>query len=625
MHNLKYIVPILFLSFALGCGRDTYESMPFESEVGSSFQVQNDPDSEQTPLRFSDEQEIADGLVISNSYLVAFKQTQARSGLFFSSPQARARFHTNSLAQLSRRSGAISKLRYLASLSLSKPGQSFAWQVPDVDARSFLPFQDRLEPDNFQEAHISVVDFKNENDAREILTLWYRSGLIWYAEPNFNSKHDGQIEKKVIDTFNNASKFPAYNQIKLIDAMTYLNDDDAKQSPLIAVLDSGIDVNHPALASQIYVNDEGQNRLCRGDIYGCNTTEPEGDLLGNGDAFPAGTSSYGAACIGGGGDCAHGTHVAGLIAGAGSDAFTGVCPYCKILNVRVGTFKNDGLIISDAAIIGGLSYVSGFQQLGQPIVRVINASFGKYQRSRSVEVFVRALKGFGNGVMVIAAAGNENTIRRSYPAAFSDAIAVANVDSSNYRKSSSSNFGVWIDIAAPGDGPCEGGGGFGSVNGLLSSVPGGGLACLAGTSMASPVVSGVAGLALSLEPNLSFSALKERLLKAAEATNIYRGGVNDEYRPIVEGNQSVPLLGSGVVNAINTINPSRPKEPSASLGVSERVVGGCGSIAASSESRSNHLNHKVESPLKLWVLFSLLLGGPLAHLLVQRFFLRKTS
>lgn len=620
MHSLKYIHLILLLSLALGCGSEFDEPIAFESKAVSSFQVQNDSELKQKPLRFSTEQEIADGLVISGSYIVAFKQTQARSGLFFSSPRTRARFHTNSLAQLSRRSGVVSKLRYLASLSLSKPGQSFAWQAPRVGARSFLPFQDNLEPNDFQEAHLSMVDFEDENDARETLQLWYRSGLIWYAEPNFNSKHYGQIEKEVIDGFSDGSRFPAYNQIKLIDAMTYLNDDEVKQSPLIAVLDSGIDVNHPALASQVYVNEDGQNRLCRDDIRGCNTTEPEGDFLGNGNAFPAGTSSYGVECSRTLGDCPHGTHVAGLIAGTGSDAFTGVCPYCKILNVRVGTYKGDILVISDAAIIGGLSYISGFQSLGQPVVRVINASFGKYQRSRSVEVFVRALKDFGNGVMVISAAGNENTIRRSYPAAFSDAIAVANIDSSDYRKSSSSNFGVWVDIAGPGDGPCEGGGALESANGLLSAVPGGGLACLVGTSMASPVVAGVAGLALSLEPNLSFSALKERLLKAAEATNIYRGGVNDEYRPIVDGNQSVPLLGSGVVNAMNTLNPSRPKEPSASLGVSERVAGGCESIAASAESRSDHLNHQAGSPLRFWVLVLLVLVGPLAYLLVQRFF-----
>lgn len=596
-----------------GCGSEMGGLSPKDLPIASILSLHNDPKSEQQLLRFNQTDEITNGKAKRGSYIVAFKQTEPRSGLFFPSAESRLRFHRNWLSLITRRSIGVSKIRYLASLSLSKPGQSFLWQAPQVGVKNFLPLRDRIGPEDFNEAHISVVDFKDEYEARDTLKLWLRSGLIWYAEPNYRSKLFGETEQAVIDGFDNPSSFPAYKQIQLIDAMTYLNDEDIKANPVIAVLDSGIDVQHPALVSQMYVNEEGQNRLCRNDTYGCNTSEPEGDFLGSGNAFPASTGGYGQSC-GNNKDCMHGTHVAGLVAGFGSDEFTGVCPYCKILNVRVGAVEGDGLVISDAAIVGGLSYVSGFQRLGQPLVRVINASFGKFQRSRSVEIFVRALKGFANGVMVIAAAGNENTIRRAYPAAFSDAVAVANIDSASYRKSPSSNFGVWVDIAAPGDGPCS----LGSA-GMPSSIPGGGALCMPGTSMASPVVAGVAGLILALEPNLSFNALKDRLLRASEATNIYRSGINDDYRPIIEGNQSTPLLGSGVVNALNSVNPSRPKDPPASLGVTERVAGGCASIATSTQSNSDRDLRSDQRGASLWVFLVMLIIGPWLYILMRRF------
>jgi thermitase len=82
--------------------------------------------------------------------------------------------------------------------------------------------------------------------------------------------------------------------------------------------------------------------------------------------------------------------------------------------------------------------------------------------------------------VVVAAAGNENTGRPSYPAAYERVISVAATDESD-KRARFSNYGTTVDVSAPG------------VQ-ILSTVPGGGYGMKEGTSMASPHVAALAGL-----------------------------------------------------------------------------------------------------------------------------------
>ena len=519
-------------------------------------------------------EELAEGKVTEGSYLVAFRgMTTQRQGESLNGAVVRQKtlgLITNDLFP----QRGVKQFSLLGNLNLSHPSKSFSTSWALEGPRGLqLNFQN---PNNDMAA-ITRVDFNTKEEAELTLKRWLDDGVIWYAEPNYISHPNGELEDDIINNFSSADTYPWLAQINYINAIQYYSANPPVESPVIAVLDSGVDVLHPALSSNIYINDDGQNKLCVDDLYGCDTTVNKKDILGKGTVYPAGTSGFQQPCVSEQSNCAHGTHVTGIIA-ARDPSYIGICPYCRVLVVKVVGIKvrdgKESFQIEDSAIIAGLAYVSGFTIGGEPLVRVINASFGKFQKSRSVGLFIESLKTFGKGILTVAAAGNEDTMKRQYPAAFEDVIAVSSVNSSTQEptKAPSSNFGMWVDIAAPGSGNCSLGAG------ILSSVPGGLASCNEGTSMASPVVAGVAGLVLARNPELSYGELRSRVLASAIPDNLYRDGVNNAYRPKVGGKELVPLLGGGVVNALAAVDPSIEKTDPILTEKRDAVGPGCGVI-----------------------------------------------
>lgn len=414
-----------------------------------------------------------------------------------------------------------------------------------------------------------------------------------------------------------------HKEIKLADAMATIaqatnssssnyhswdhldEDKDKKNSEnhtIIAVFDSGIDYEHKALKQRMYdfgdtipdlacyrnkkrdgkpTKEDGEPNIGE-DKYGCNTTDPMKGRLGDGRARPWGTNKEGmenksVACPSGrdknGNDvgfaaCPHGTHVAGIIAADGKVGevgcnTAGVCPFCKILNIRVlagvGEGGPDGSRVggvTDTSILNGLKYVHELWRR-KIEVRIINASIGKFHRSRAVALLIKNLKDMsspdgGQGVLVIGAAGNEDTMARTYPAALDDVLAVS-ATGANGEKSKFSNFGMWVDIAAPG----------GNTNHkICSTIPGNRYRGEAGTSMATPVVAGVAGLMVAVwKKKLSAKEIENRLLfntdpeklypKQKEGGNAPHNNQNETYylAKLEHVEHPVPLLGFGLLDA----------------------------------------------------------------------------
>ena len=262
----------------------------------------------------------------------------------------------------------------------------------------------------------------------------------------------------------------------------------------VAVLDTGVDSRHPALAGKLL---------------------PGFDFV-DFDNNPAEVGSRAANLSFG-----HGTHVAGLVAM--------VAPSAKIMPLRVLDAEGMGnaWVLAEAMLY---AVDPDHNPATNDGAHVINLSLGSTSRTNILDTVVKLAtcaipavvvlptddladpgyngdrqrcNGF-SGAVVVAAAGNDATDAvRQYPAA-EGAYGLMSVGASNAGKQIAgfSNFGSWVDVAAPGDG-------------ITSTVPGGGYATWSGTSMAAPLAAGTAALVRALNPDLSPKDVAERLVRVS--------------------------------------------------------------------------------------------------------------
>ncbi|MGZ4116685.1 MAG: S8 family serine peptidase, partial [Bacteroidia bacterium] len=152
--------------------------------------------------------------------------------------------------------------------------------------------------------------------------------------------------------------------------------------------------------------------------------------------------------------------------------------------------------------------------------RVINMSWGGTGSSTTAQNIIDYA--YSQGCILVAAAGNNNVSTMFYPAAYNNVISVAATQSGD-SKASFSNFGSWIDVSAPG-------------NNIYSTFVAGAYGNKSGTSMASPMVAGLCGLMLSLNPTLTQADVTNCLLSTADNID----AANPSY---------IGQLGSGRINA----------------------------------------------------------------------------
>jgi len=196
-------------------------------------------------------------------------------------------------------------------------------------------------------------------------------------------------------------------------------------------------------------------------------------------------------------DNGHGTAVAGIIAARANNhqGVAGLCWTCSILPIKVLGADGSGDTSQVAA---------GIVRAADAGARVISMSLGGPVDDRTLDDAIAYAA--GKGAILVAAAGNNGASAQFYPAANPDVISVAATDQSD-RLYSWSNFGTWVQIAAPG---CN------AAPGLSRSYV---LFC--GTSSATPIVAGLAALLLSEQPN----AGRGEIADAIESTATPIGGV----------------------------------------------------------------------------------------------------
>lgn len=222
----------------------------------------------------------------------------------------------------------------------------------------------------------------------------------------------------------------------------------------------------------------------------------------------------------------HGTHCAG-IAGAVTNNGEGIAAVSNNKISIIGVKCTSDNTANTRSIERG---TDGMVYAINQGARVISMSYGGSGFSQTVQNIIN--EGTANGIVFVAAAGNDNVETKHYPAAYDNVIAVASTDAADL-KSSFSNYGSWIDVSAPG-------------SGILSTVANGSSGAYTsynGTSMSTPMVAGLVALMLSENPNLTPQAVTQILKSTADPLESVTG-----QSAVYAGK-----LGTGRVNALKAI------------------------------------------------------------------------
>lgn len=282
---------------------------------------------------------------------------------------------------------------------------------------------------------------------------------------------------------------------------------------IVAVVDSGVDVNHPQLRNQIAINTgEIPNNGIDDDKNGLIDDYKGYDFAAkNGNVHDAADSVH------------HGSHVSGIILAehlANGSGVKGIAPQAKLLPLNFMSDSGSGYV-SD--VIAALHYAV------QRGAKVINASWGSSDCSKLLQRTIGALE--SRGVLFVAAAGNGDNFRGfdievypSYPAAYviPGQITVGAMDSQGFMAGFSNYSRRLVHLLAPGVH-------IWSTVADKNSADGHGYGLMDGTSMATPFVSGAAAVLWSYRPQATVAQIKRALLESATKRNyaVSTGGALD--------------------------------------------------------------------------------------------------
>jgi len=351
--------------------------------------------------------------------------------------------------------------------------------------------------DTIDEPGVYKLTYKNRDDIYTVVDELKKDPDVDFVEPNY-----------IYQTCDSAQTFNFSIQWGLskigFPVAWYVTQGDP--GIVIAVIDTGVDYNHPDLAGNIWhntkeipnngIDDDGNGYV--DDVIGWDFVSVPSDWVMPGeDPGPADNDPmdfFG-----------HGTHVSGIAAGKPNNdvGIAGVAWNCKIMPLRAGYTGYDGggyLELEDIA--EALHYAADNG------ANVINMSFGCEYDSQLLREAVEYAH--SKGCIMVASAGNVDSYDAGqpfYPAACDHVIAVSSVGSGDkisvWNMYAFSNFGDFVDLCAPG-------------TNILSTLPGGAYGYASGTSMASPYVAGVAALVKSKHMDWTPDQVEARMKETAD-------------------------------------------------------------------------------------------------------------
>jgi len=315
------------------------------------------------------------------------------------------------------------------------------------------------------------------------------------------------------------------NDPKYIDGtLNYLTQIKAKEAwdintgsenIIIAIIDTGVDWEHPDLASNIWINhneiagngidDDGNGFV--DDIRGWDF----GGLSGMEDNDPNEDRAD------------HGTHVAG-IAGAVTNNGVGIASIGFNSKIMVVKTSQDNIRADNGTALIAYGY-SGIVYAADNGAKIINCSWGGYSYSIANQEAINYA--ISKGALVVAATGNDNKPEAFYPASYKGVLSVAATNSNNDKRASFSNYGNNVDVAAPG------------VS-IYSTWLNDTYDSKTGTSMAAPLTAGLAAIVTNEFPHYTPLQIAEQI--RANSDNIDNANSGFEYK-----------LGSGRINALESL------------------------------------------------------------------------
>ncbi len=265
---------------------------------------------------------------------------------------------------------------------------------------------------------------------------------------------------------------------------------------LVAVLDTGVQLNHPDLAANIWTNpgeiagngiDDDNNRIVD-DVHGANMFDFDNNVED---------------------DNGHGTHVAGIVAARQGNGIggSGVAPDAKILPVK----------ILDSNMAGNTDTLAfGIRYAVDRGAKILNVSVNTDAQTETVDSAVRYAG--EHGAIIVASAGNNGRnidLQPSFPASLADpAVFSIAAESENGLLWKLSNTGQGVDLAAPGEH-------------IASTARNSSYQSRTGTSAAAPFVAGSLALLSAARPDLSMGALRTVVADSSKRTNLLTSLLGD--------------------------------------------------------------------------------------------------
>jgi len=355
----------------------------------------------------------------------------------------------------------------------------------------------------------------DDADVTCIVKKYNNDPYVAYAEPNYIYYLSGFVDEnnfafQKVHTHDDKRRIPDDPYFDMQGGLNQLNDCDIDAPEawgietgdpdiVIAILDTGVDYIHPDIADNIWVN-PGEDLNNNGVVDPSDFNDIDDDNNGlvddiRGYDFIGDVAGYDfirgvATNVSPDNDpmdfYGHGTHCSGIASAVTNNGIgiAGVCWNCKIMPLRiVENSEIDGWIASQAIVYAANEGAD-----------IISMSWGGCAASQEMEDVIGYA--YNRGTVIIGAAGNDYTSSKSYPAGYNNVIAVSASDS-NDKIAFFSDFGSWIDVAAPGvdilslraEGTDMYGDGTHIVDGYYYVA--------SGTSMSCPHVAGLAGLILS--------------------------------------------------------------------------------------------------------------------------------